>query len=287
MFGWCNLFAHDREMRSGGPCSFHKFNYLNSTIILIGSTQRKIPSNLFTEYSDVFKLFFEKNPVKIFLGSNEKLQGFTTFLDAMRSFSLSENLEIMSPDMRYFDEGFFELFFFLEVAEFSSSVENHLDHLLQLELQYSKLDLKISQYFVKNYFALCDEFNILDEIIEKNKACGYHENEIQKKSLIELCVEILNDDKTFDPIAKLRNFYKLYLVNFLTVSLFQEIWEEKHNKIFIVVTKHSHTQQLAAILKSVCDPLVEINATKDEVLSAKIIRESLERHGVKRMCAIM
>lgn len=350
--GWANLFSQENRNESyfqlGGPRSFHKFTYKNTTIILIGEVHQKMKNELAKRYIEIFNQFIENNHVKLFIESKGENKNTSSddlsFIDCMSNLSSSSNLERIHADKRHYDEGFGNFFFFLnkladvegkiiaiykeknmtppspipffnESQDFIKSIsmisdlydksftlenflkllDSQIKILDQLCDKYSKTNIHLRNYLAKCILIVNDALGLALKLEEKYRLMGHNknDNEIGTTPLIQICIAMMQYEKTFYPAQEWLHIYNLYETYFFDATLICDLWDQidtnKDQEVtLIVATGDSHTNNLSSILKSICVPVASISADKKgKIISPEIINDNFEHAPSKLSCTLM
>ncbi|KTD53462.1 hypothetical protein Lsan_3872 [Legionella santicrucis] len=115
----------------GGPRSYHKFRYQNTSVILIGEVHNPISLDLDHEYISIFNNYVANNRVILFLESDGTPRPKGThgidFMKSLEQLTPSPNLEMVFAEKRseFCDEKYVYLWLFLEKIE---DIEKSINH---------------------------------------------------------------------------------------------------------------------------------------------------------------
>ncbi len=291
----------------GGLCSFYQFTYHDVRIVLLGEIHDSMDRELAEEYIKVLNEFINNcENVKIFLESIEDDEKNNSeqlsFIDSILLLS-SPNLAVRHADKRHYNEALTDLFlyfktlselppsktpyfdnpkftgFLQELAEdynkkFSFSdllnlLNLEIESLIQLEKKMTPINLHLSEYIQSCIKNLAKALSMAKSLEKENCFYGKDGEKKESDSILNICIERMEQAKSFEIIIAWLEIYYLYEIYHFDATLIMDLWQTLHqekdnNATFIIVSGDTHTEHLANLLKLIAIPGSQMTSEQQE-----------------------
>lgn len=181
-----------------------------------------------------------------------------------------------------------------ELCEFFNSQLLEIDRLAD---QYAK-----TNHYMTNFLGACvlginDGLDLTLKLQEEYVALGFTDEFAQRRSLGEICIDMMVKRGNFSPGGDWLNALSCYVTNYLDAKIACQLWDEmqlagNEKQTIIVATGAAHTNRLALIMAEICESVRSLPAdSKNTTIMPERMSEYLqgdfEHAATPSRCAIM
>ena len=155
-----------------------------------------------------------------------------------------------------------------------------IESLIQLGKKITPINLHLSEYIQLCISNLAKALAMAKSLEKENCFSGGNEEKKESDSILNICIERMEQTKSFEIIITWLEIYYLYEIYHFDATLIMDLWQTLHHKkddntTFIIVSGNRHTEHLAHLLKLIATPVSQMTSEQQESRISPVILDEL------------